>query len=418
MRKKTICLSISVLILFFIAGGVINGNSLHVAGSESDRYQVNRAIKPSEAFLKNQAASVEAYNGIIDYFNNNKGPHPKDGQFHYSADGLYAKDYPDYYSGAYLNVDGELVIRISRTVDERRASEGKEVLSAICKAANVVFRDAEYSYSDLIDCMTDIYCFVEGNEYLISDYSIMEFEILDDQNRVGIFLNSVDEKVLSVIRGNIRNSECVVFSYQEDPLVSTASLKCGQGIGKAANSTTMSIGYPAVYTSALGDTTEGFITCGHAFATDTTTVSIYSGSTYIGLLNPSKKQFSGTVDAAFIMLSGSQVTHSIYGTTHSISSGSATIPVGGYARSSGASSGYRYGTVSSTSASGSVSGVTLYDLVKAGYSSVSGDSGGIVYKYNGGNDYLCAGITDLASGSNSFYCKVSNINSALGVSVN
>ena len=85
----------------------------------------------------------------------------------------------------------------------------------------------------------------------------------------------------------------------------------------------------------------------------------------------------------------------------------------------GKTSSNQQGIVLSSSFTSNGTTPTLTDMVKADYTSAGGDSGGIVYAKNGGYNYYAAGIQSRKAndGSYSVYCKINNINSALGVSL-
>ena len=144
---------------------------------------------------------------------------------------------------------------------------------------------------------------------------------------------------------------------------------------------------------------------------------------YIGMLNPNKKQYSGSVGAAFVMLSGSQMSSQIGSTNYSVVlTGWVSVPVGGTAYTCGRINQHQSGTVQSTSyvSNDSNDNVTLTNMVKATYLSSNGDSGGIIYAHNGGANFYTAGIQSRKASNSSYsvYCKVNVINSALGVSIN
>ena len=168
---------------------------------------------------------------------------------------------------------------------------------------------------------------------------------------------------------------------------------------------------------------KGFVTCGHAFDNISNAASIYCSNGYIGNLDTTRKQHSGSIDAAFITLNGSQVTTNVRSTNISVVLTGYTAPAAGCTvYMTGKYSLHSSGLVQEVSYTSPASNGNpeLTDMVKAAYSSIPGDSGGIVYARVGYQNYYIAGVQSrrATDGSYSVYCKVGNINTAFGISLN
>lgn len=414
--------------LLFFASGLIVFLSLglfvmeNVRGEEDKNdkcWTVNESSKLSEEFYVNEVIAIQAYSNMFKSFrNSDENKENGDGEYSYSVEGIYASGFPDYYAGAYINKDGNLVVQVTKTDDEESRIMAEAALKEAGCTDNMLFRTAEIPYAELVNLMSAIYDYCESDDYQNSGFTIQGYEIKDDRNCVVIYIDTLDGDVLDQVLSSIGEYKAIEFSLQEKGEEDTYSVNCGTGIGKTSSTMTFSIGYPAIYTNASGTDVNGFITCGHAFSSDTTAVSVYCPSGYIGNLDPSKKQYSGSVDAAFVTLSGSSVTTLVGTTNISLNLyGTIVVPVGGSVKMYGMTSLEQDGVVLSASYTSNGTSPTLTDMVKSDYSSAAGDSGGIVCSKYMTRNYYVAGIQSrkASDGSYSVYCKVGNINSALAV---
>ena len=104
MRKNAAILMIIVLLCCSIFTGNIYADICE------EIYSINDNKDITHDFVLKEENAVEIYNEIIEIFTKNKRSienYEKD-IFRYSVDGLYAEDYPQYYSGAYINNSGDL----------------------------------------------------------------------------------------------------------------------------------------------------------------------------------------------------------------------------------------------------------------------------------------------------------------------
>ena len=412
-----ICGLIALLSAWLINAGNVKGDD----PLQDPCWAVNESSDLSEEFYKNEVTAIQAYSNMLWLFRNSgENKKSENDVFSYSVDGIYASGFPDYYAGAYVNKNGNLVVLLTKAYDEGSLEVAKSALKEAGHADNLLFRTVETSYAELVDIMSALYVFCESDDYKNSDFTIQGFEIKDDRNCVVIYIDTLDDDALKKVRSSIKNPEPVEFCFQEAGEEETYTVNCGTEIGKTSTNMTFSIGYPAVYTNTSGVDVNGFITCGHSFSSNTTAVSVYCPSGYIGNLNPSKKQYSGTVDAAFVTLNGSVVDTYVGTTNISLNLyGSIVVPVGGSVKMYGMASLEQDGVVLVASYASTGTTPHLTDMVKTDYASAGGDSGGIVCSRYMRRNYYVAGIQSRKAkdGSYSVYCKVGNINSALGVTL-
>ncbi len=227
-----------------VSGGLRRDKGIHEAAIEPDYYTVHKDTNWNDDYYSNQWASIQAYTLIMQSFTQKISPHSDDGSFHYDVDGLYASDFPEYYGGAYININGQLVILIVDSTDSSNVAMAEKELLSLCGTASVLFKNARHSYSELIDCMTELYDFCASEFYKSSPVKIVGYGILDDRNAVGVYINSLEEKVLSEVRDHVNHSDCLEFYFQDFGEENTLTVNCGTSM-KKSGSTEISIGYPA-----------------------------------------------------------------------------------------------------------------------------------------------------------------------------
>ena len=247
-RWTTLIMAAALIMALFMLTGSKAGMGGQVSGAESDLYQVNETTEHSEEWYLKQVESNLAYNAIINAFSERKGPAPDDGKFHQCTDGdLYSTDIPDYYGGSYLNTEADLVVLIKESSGEECIAEGKKFIESVCGSASIIFRNVRFSYAELLDGMSDLYNYCQSDQHKEDTFSIFSFGILQNQNRISIYTDTVDEKDLTRIRQAVRIPEALVFVYNDTGLSTTASVNCGTAIGTSPSTMSISIGYPAKY---------------------------------------------------------------------------------------------------------------------------------------------------------------------------
>ena len=421
--KKQILVCSFIVVFLLTAAGFVSAAVKAEAEDLKRCYEINDSTEMSAEAKENQYQAIQAYTGLLNSFKAAAETSSKaDDPYLYRVDGMQAKDFPAYYGGAYVNKEGNLVVQIAYREGSLRFNRAAEQVSKICGTQQLIFREAKHSYSELIDTMSALLEYCDSEKYQNSGVRIVGFEISEDKNAITVSIDSNDAAAEEEIRQSIGKKDLLIFEYQECGEELTYSLDCGSEIGMSTASLGFSAGYPAFHTTAAGNKIKGFVTCGHAFDTISNSASIYCFSGYIGNLDTTRKQHSGSIDAAFITLNGSQVTTNVRSTNISVVlTGYTTPPAGSTVYMTGKYSLHSSGLVLSTShTSPANSGLPeLTDMVKAAYSSIAGDSGGIVYARVGYQNYYIAGTQSrrASDGSYSVYCKVGNINTAFGINL-
>ena len=423
MEKLILACSLAAVFLLAAAGFTSAGEKAE-AEELNQCYEINNTTEMSDEARENQYKAIQAYTALINSFKGAvKTSSGEDDPYLYRVDGMQAKDFPAYYGGAYVNIEGNLVIQIAYRKGALRFNRAAEQVRKICGTEHLVFREAKHSYSELIDTMSALLKYCNSEKYQDSDVRIVGFGISEDKNAITVSLDSEDPAAAEAIELSTGKKGLLIFEYQECSEELTYSLDCGSKIGMSTTSLGFSIGYPAFHTTAAGTKIKGFVTCGHAFDNISNAASIYCSNGYIGNLDTTRKQHSGSIDAAFITLNGSQVTTNVRSTNISVVLTGYTAPAAGCTvymtgkyslHSSGLAQEVSYTSPASNG------NPELTDMVKAAYSSIPGDSGGIVYARVGYQNYYIAGVQSrrATDGSYSVYCKVGNINTAFGISLN
>ncbi|MCL3851512.1 hypothetical protein M1P97_09455 [Parabacteroides sp. GYB001] len=125
---------------------------------------------------------------------------------------LKTKDYPSYYGGSYTNKKGQLIIFI--TGDTLKA---KEIFSERTNKTNTIFQSCEYSYRTLNKIM-DTISYKTNNKIPTSKY-LDYWWIEEKENRVFVFLNKLNDEVISEFKQNIIDSPAIVFKKSSGRIV-------------------------------------------------------------------------------------------------------------------------------------------------------------------------------------------------------
>ena len=240
--------------------------------------------------------------------------------------------------------------------------------------------------------------------YIYESHNIVVLEVID--------LDDEKKECLSAF-----SSHPEMISFQEG-VAATACVSVNPGHQLQVNDGYYSAGYRCYYydDDATGPT-YGIVTAGHDTMINETCWYGTSGGTWIGDIT--RRQFSGSVDASVVGF--------MFSNTGSLTTEWGNKTITGYCTSSyyeglvlykeGYASMQTSGNIVSTSCSTSYGGQTITNLIKANYSSSSGDSGGVVYCMSGSN-YTVVGITVAKNiWGKSFCCPAYLINAALGLTM-
>jgi len=279
-------------------------------------------------------------------------------------------------------------------------------------------------------------------EYCCCDYSLQELKLsqkhiedswfsLNDEDELNIYISSVSLRedlnriVVHLIHGNsdiiaafkrkIADSEEIAFEFVD--AAENQAMKAGEQISMSGNS--YSIGYRAYKVTSSGNYIYGFITASHGVGVGTS-VYLPGVSSSIGYVSSQSYYEGGVLDTCFVAVTNGSVSNQTHegislsgGYISSFTSGS-TVYKSGYVTNQTA------GSIISTSTSfrDQYGGKLVRDCVSAGYYSLGGDSGGVVFAMSGGT-YKVAGQHFAAETSSvssiGYFVKASNIAPVLGV---
>lgn len=324
--------------------------------------------------LENQSASNEAYNRLLMQFEGQSMSRSSDEQ-----------RYPDYYAGAYIGEDGNLVV-LTKNADIQEIN----TLASICNNSSVTFASTTYSYNELIDIMNTFSTrsaeALESGEY---DSNAISISVRDDKNKVYVGVsNPEDTEFLAYLTNGVAPG-CYAI-YQAEELHKMASLVPGDYIDGAT-------GGSAAYKAKLiidGEEKIGFVTAAHV----TGGSDVYEGAIHLWgkIGNTIIEQESGSVDAAFVELTGSSTfSNTIDG--YQIETDITVIPaIGSTVYKTGSSShttsGIVYSNINESQwLDDNNEIVTFTNLVETSVPCENGDSGGLMYTKDG-NTYEVVGI--------------------------
>lgn len=125
----------------------------HAAEYSMERFDPNTRADVSDEFIVNQYRSQQ----MMDNFWQRLTKTPKASD-EYTIDGVRAEDYPDYYAGNYINVDGKLIVMIKETYFEKnyRNCDWYKELAKVFKSEDFACKSARYNYTEIINGCTDL----------------------------------------------------------------------------------------------------------------------------------------------------------------------------------------------------------------------------------------------------------------------
>lgn len=355
-------------------------------------------------FYITQTESVRIYNEMLEAF-------AEENSTVYSLMSETTEEtYPEYYGGAYIDENGELVVLVT----EMTNSVNAEVQQVTNDSSQVSTELCEVSYNEM--------CYV-------IDFLTDRMEMLRNQGVVidSICDNIMDGKVIVSIIDLNQSKEEVVREYidceflefvNSDGMESTAN-SVGGGYGIASDNGTSTAGFAAVYQS--GETV-GLVAAGHAFQ-NFGDKAYYNGE-YIGFVWETAYYDGSTADAAFITPdSDVEITGILKNGGHVFGGFTTVYPVNSTIYMYGNVSKLQSGKITSTSSSVYYNelDITFKKQCVATYSSQKGDSGAPILffdgNYGGKSYYVICGVQ---SGYNktkgvSFYSPYGNIVNELGI---
>lgn len=411
------------VVLILNLANVLNGIKL-ASIHAGEIYEINTEyMNPTDEFLDNQREANAITAKFFDYLNEKYGTTCDDSI--YTVNGIMAGDYPAYYGGAYINTEGHLVVQIEESYysyDYKESSWYQEFTDIVAND-NFYCHPVKYSYSELMDAISMMSLGYLREEFRSLGVDYVEAGIDDYDNCVRVvFRNQEDyDLVIDKIPTDIYQ-----VSVDEQERFFTTDVIPGWGITTSSiGSYTFSVACRVRRNLPYNQHEYGFLTCAHAFVGNSN-VYVDSGSSINYLAGTSysiNQKLGGKADVAYVTAASNVTLWNAFLDNYSnpvVLNPSWPSSMGSLVYKNGASSGVTAGIVLDSSHATTISGTTLNDIVKVGYYSQNGDSGGIVFTQPDSNNYAdiigihsANELTPAGSFVCSFFTKIYNDLAAL-----
>lgn len=195
-----------------------------------------------EVFLKNQEKACESYLKLNKSFGD--------------VVNRKASDYPDYYGGAFINDDGNLVIYVKGDVDKY-----KEDFKKRAGTDEIYFKNCTYSYKELTEIMDTLNAYKLENQDDSIYANFNNYAIVDAENRIVVELDNYDDEQIKAFKKQIIDSPAIEFKKASGKIEFLTTVKPGEEI--ITNNSGGFVGYRAMRGSVAG-----FVIAGHNIALD------------------------------------------------------------------------------------------------------------------------------------------------------
>ena len=319
---------------------------------------------------------------------------------------LKSEDYPDYYGGAYINDEGNLVIHVLGELDKCQAE-----IEKVCKQKEgYVIKQARYCYKDLMKIAEDIDTLVMNEKQKEVFSNVTGYGPSDRENLFLVELNVLDESHIKAFKEQISDSDMIMFKKGELG-EEEVTVRPGRTITRNNTNTASTLTI-----RARRNLINGFVLSGHAArnAGGNGNIFRFNGVPTVQIGTVARWQVSGSVDAAFCNASsGVTLSNLIHQNSHTLLSTTTTAGVGTTINLAGQISGIRPGQITHVNyrSTNATSGTLVGS--KASYSSHGGDSGGPIYRLSN-NQRRIVGVHARSGG---FFTLIAPVMNALGISL-
>ena len=296
---------------------------------------------------------------------------------------LKAEDYPDYYGGAYINDDGDLVVHV---VGELAPCQAK-VEKIIQHTDGYIVKQARYSYKELLGLKEYLDELEMNEEQKEVCANITGYGPSDKDNLFLVEMNVLDEAHIAAFKKHISDSEMVMFRQGSFDVEET-TIRPGRGITRNNTNAGSSLSFRATRNVAAGHQgppTPGFVISGHAARNAGGNGNQFrlngTNTTIIGTV--AAWQVSGGTDAAFCSRrNGITLSNLIHQNGRVLNSATNVAPQGATVWLAGRNnlSSVRRGEVLNANFTSNPSNLVRLTGARANYSSSAGDSGGLIYR--------------------------------------
>ena len=403
--KKWVCIII-IAVLVLISGIIMLANKNSAKAEDSLYLKLNdKCDNLPEGFGDNQHEANEITNK---FFKSLAGKHGwAEGTSAYTVNGLYAEAFPSYYAGAYINIEGKLVLQITEDYysDNYQDSDWYSEFVEIVGSENFYCNPVTFSYSQLINAMTDLIMGDIHDELQEAGIVITGAGISDYKNHIDVYVKTQEDYdyIIDKLDPEVYSIEildCTINNY--------VGLYSGGGITNSSFS-----GFSAACrvrkNLPYGQYIDGFLTCAHSFS-GTSNVYI-NPATQIGVSYSTEQKYTSTADVAFIETNSSTTLYNtVYLSTTILNPSYSTVAEGAVVYKTGQATGTTYGVVHEDSQMGyDDNNVYCSDLVWVFASASNGDSGGIVYTQPDSIGHAdCLGIVKGGAIGTMLYTKMYN----------
>ncbi len=320
-------------------------------------------------------------------------------------------EYEKQYGGAYVNSDNELVVKLTgkKNVDEFQKM-GIEV-EYVDTSLNELNSEKDLITNKIAKLNENKEC---EEKYFVEN--IVGVGISEENNYIFVQMKEVNNKNIKWFQANISDSDNLIFE-QEDMLVETTTMKCGQYI--SINGGAYSFGYRGKDQSG----NKGFVSAGHGVSKNEKVYNNAAKSVYLGKVTNVN---ISNVDACFIKKTSDsdvKLSNSMKYYVHSsdkLEDGKliTAIPEGYWIYKTGYTTKLTYGKVLSASYTAVYGGKTIKDTVYTDAYASGGDSGGTVFAYVDGVPVVLGIVAAGTSGTGEtrMVCvKALNIYTSMGI---
>ena len=136
----------------------------------------------------------------------------------YTVTGRYADDFPDYYGGSYINVDGKLIIVIKESYYNKdyRKSDWYKELSTMMGSEDFACRPVKYNYTEVINGFSDLVFGSLGEAIHEAGVSWVAAGFNDYYNRICIEVKS--EEAAAVVKSIATSDLFTTMVVDYDPV--------------------------------------------------------------------------------------------------------------------------------------------------------------------------------------------------------
>ncbi len=370
----------------------------------------------SDEFKNNQEIANGIYSRLFDQLIELHGTAMDDSV--YTVNGVRAEYFPPYFGGAYINIEGKLIVQIVEEYysSDYRESEWYRSFIEMVGREEFYCHPVRYSYSELIEAISEVS--MGSLSEAFSDLGIVNHSasIDDYRNQIEICVYSQDEYILVT---DLLDSDIYYVTIRDEIPQFTVGLYPGEGITTQLQGiNTFSLTCRVRRNFPGGTYAYGFLTCAHTFfGTENVYVNLGTGmsnNTLLGISYSFNQALGGNADVAYVETnSNTTVSNVVYSGTTILDPVFTSVAQGTTVYKRGMTTGITYATVIAASCSDTISNIYFYDIVKVGVFAAPGDSGGIVYTTPVSGHAKCVGITLGSAVTVSYYSKMSNNIAAL-----